>query len=544
MDVLALTTSVVLDTTEYQKSLDEAGKKTNQFADTVKKAMEKAAKHAKEALGDAAKAVTKFTKSSLETGMQFDSAMSKLAAAMGTTVDQIGDLRGFALDMGSKTTFSATEIANKLSDMASAGYSAEEAMKALPGTLKLTTDAAGNLTNTQLDNLSGDVARFNAALKGAQIVLLDQVTPTLREFVQFGAEGISKVTSAFREDGLSGAMEAFHAVLSSGLNMILEQLPLMIDAGMQLISALGQGLVENLPLILESAIQVISMLSTGISQYLPELVPTIVNVMLLIVETLVNNVHQLVDAALEIMLALGQGLVDMLPQLLEKVPELVEGLVSELVGNAPKLIVAALALIGTLGAGLLSSAVELPQFIAEVVNGIQDGFLGGVEKLKDAGRQLLEGVWNGISDKVAWLKGKVSGVVDTIKSWFTGKDGFDEHSPSKWSAKVFDYVMQGGAIGIDSGSPDLYRSIDATVNEAKDRMAFEDDGYFAGGARGGTSQQSALLQTLIDEIRELKEKMLNMKIVLDTGVVAGGVTDKINRNMGDIYTNDIRRRFA
>ncbi|MEI2420207.1 hypothetical protein V6O07_08025, partial [Arthrospira platensis SPKY2] len=52
-------------------------------------------------------------------------------------------------------------------------------------------------------------------------------------------------------------------------------------------------------------------------------------------------------------------------------------------------------------------------------------------------------LWNGITDKVAWLKGKVSGVVDKIKGWFTSEDGFDTHSPSKWTEKIGEWVMQG-----------------------------------------------------------------------------------------------------
>ncbi len=83
---------------------------------------------------------------------------------------------------------------------------------------------------------------------------------------------------------------------------------------------------------------------------------------------------------------------------------------------------------------------------------IVDGFNFIVDKVKnfnilEIGKNLIEGLWNGIGDKVEWLKGKVAGVVDKIKSWFTGKDGFDTHSPSKWSEGVTENVMDGSAIG-------------------------------------------------------------------------------------------------
>ena len=67
----------------------------------------------------------------------------------------------------------------------------------------------------------------------------------------------------------------------------------------------------------------------------------------------------------------------------------------------------------------------------------------------EVGGHIITGLWNGISDKVEWLKSKVRGVVDKIKSWFTGKEGFDEHSPSKWAKKVSDFLMEGLANGVN-----------------------------------------------------------------------------------------------
>ena len=77
-------------------------------------------------------------------------------------------------------------------------------------------------------------------------------------------------------------------------------------------------------------------------------------------------------------------------------------------------------------------------------------FSGKVSDFVSIGKNVLMGLWNGINDKVGWLKGKVKGVVDKIKSWFTGKDGFDTHSPSKWSEKICGFVMQGLAIRFET----------------------------------------------------------------------------------------------
>lgn len=94
------------------------------------------------------------------------------------------------------------------------------------------------------------------------------------------------------------------------------------------------------------------------------------------------------------------------------------------------------------------------------------------DQMRDVGRNLLMGLWNGVSDKVAWLKSKVSGVVDRIKSWFTGKNGFDEHSPSKWSNGVAKYVMQGMADGFENGLPSLMDSVGGVTDRIKNGLDF------------------------------------------------------------------------
>ena len=80
----------------------------------------------------------------LKSGIDFESAMSQVAATMGTTTDQIQDLTKFAQKMGATTAFSATQAAEGLNVLAQSGLTAEEQMTALPEVLNLA--AAGNLS--------------------------------------------------------------------------------------------------------------------------------------------------------------------------------------------------------------------------------------------------------------------------------------------------------------------------------------------------------------------------------------------------------------
>ena len=98
--------------------------------------------------------IVSFSKDAIGVGSNFDAAMSQVAATMGVTADEIGNLRDFAMEMGSTTAFSATEAAEALNYMALAGYDAETSMKMLPNVLNLA--AAGNMSLARASDMVTD----------------------------------------------------------------------------------------------------------------------------------------------------------------------------------------------------------------------------------------------------------------------------------------------------------------------------------------------------------------------------------------------------
>lgn len=637
---------------------EEGGKS---FAGGFGKVVSGAGKVVAGAIATGTAAVGAFAVSAVQAGASFDSSMAQVAATMGTTVDEIGNLRDFAQEMGSTTAFSATEAADALNYMALAGYDAETSMAMLPNVLNLASaggielarasdmvtdaasalgltledgsvdverttqmvdqmakassksntsveqlgdafltigatarsaqggtqelatmlgvmadngikgseagthlrnimlamnpttdkaaaaweqlgveaydangelralpdvfqdlsaamdgmtdqqktetlsamfnktdlatvnallgttsqryeelsdaigdskDAASEMATTQLANLSGDITLFKSALEGAQIAVSDQLTPTLREFVQFGAKGLSQLTQSFKEGGLEGAMAAFGELLSSLITKVVGMLPSLITAGMQLISALGQGIMQNLPMITQAAIQIITMLAqyiiealptlieaaaqiilqlaTGIAEALPTLIPTIVEVILTIVMYLLENIDLLIDAAIQLIMGLAQGLINALPILIEKAPEIIMAIVNGLITNIPKLLAAALQLIIALGQGLIQNLPLLKQKGIELITNLKNALVEAAKKLTEVGKSLVEGIKKGISDAWDgfrdWVLGLLNGMVDAVKAFF----GIG--SPSKLMAdEIGQWIPAGIAKGIEDG---------------------------------------------------------------------------------------------
>lgn len=78
-------------------------------------------------------------------GGDFEAQMSRVKAISGATGDAFEQMKQQAIDLGAKTAFSAKESADGMENLASAGFNAQEIMKAMPGLLDLAAVSGGDV---------------------------------------------------------------------------------------------------------------------------------------------------------------------------------------------------------------------------------------------------------------------------------------------------------------------------------------------------------------------------------------------------------------
>lgn len=606
MNVLDLYATITMDTSEYDRGLEQAVGKAASFTSNVGKGLKNFAKITGAAIGAASAVIGKFAQSAIDAGAQFDATMAEVSAISGATGADFDALRQKAMEMGASTKFSATESAEALTYMAMAGWKTEDMLSGLEGIMnlaaasgenlattsdivtdaltafgmsaeesgrfadvlaaassnantnvgmlgesfkyvapvagalgysaedtavalglmansgikasqagtalraalssmlepsgpvesamerlglridgttvamensdgttkslaetlgilresfaklteaeqaeyaanifgreamsgmlaiinaseadyrKLTTaiydadGAAQKMAATMVDNLAGDITLFKSALEGAKIVLSDQLTPAIRNFVQFGSEAVSTLSAAFQSGGLDKLMDALEGVLSKALGKIISILPDVIDAGTQLLGALGRGLLDNLPVLIDAAKTIVLQLADGLTQSLPTLIPAIVGVIEQIVDTLTEptTLSALIDGALAIILALADGLIAALPKLIEAIPAIIINLVDAVAENAPKLLEAGAMLLFALVEGLIIAVPELISKIPEIVMSIVEGFKEMWPEIKEIGRDFVTRIWEGIQSAAVWIGDKVGGFFEEIR---------------------------------------------------------------------------------------------------------------------------------
>lgn len=88
------------------------------------------------------------TKQIVTTGVEFDSAMSKVAAISGASAEEMDKLTQKAQEMGRTTKFTASESAEAFNYMAMAGWKTEEMLDGLEGILNLAAASGADLAQT------------------------------------------------------------------------------------------------------------------------------------------------------------------------------------------------------------------------------------------------------------------------------------------------------------------------------------------------------------------------------------------------------------
>lgn len=138
----------------------------------------------------------------VKTASNFQSAMSQVAATMGTTSDKIQDLNKFAQKMGATTAFSATEAAEGLNILAQSGLNAQEQMATLPNVLNLA--AAGQISMGDAASYTvGAIKGFGDSVENAQkyVDLIAKGATLANTNVQGLGEALSGVSSTAKVYG-------------------------------------------------------------------------------------------------------------------------------------------------------------------------------------------------------------------------------------------------------------------------------------------------------------------------------------------------------
>lgn len=409
----------------------------------------------------------------------------------------IADANALNAAQGKYTEYSIDSYADIVSaihdvqtEMGITGTTAKEASTTIQGSVNSMKSAWGNL----LVGIADENADFDGLMSNfvSSIVTVGKnIIPHINTIIQ----GITQLVS-----------QASQTIIPLAVQTIFENLPGIVTAGIELISALGQAIIDNLPMLADAAIEIVLQLANSLVNGLPDIINALVQITIAIVSKLTSTefLTQLIEAGISILLALVNGLIQAIPRLLQQIPIIIANVVAAIIVELPNLITSGIELVFALIDGLIQAIPQLvaavPQLIIGIVHGIANnldkiilaapqiilslitGIIGAIPELiaaiprviaaiadtirnynwADIGKNIVQGLKNGIASMwnniKSWFNEKINGLVGGVKSIL------GIHSPSKVFAGIGGFMAEGLGEGFDDQFKAVKEDIEGSMN--------------------------------------------------------------------------------
>lgn len=291
----------------------------------------------------------------------------------------------------------------------------------------------------------------------------------------------------------TGMIPQLTPVITTGLQQIgqalFQSLPVLLSSLLQMAQDLVLWLAsgDNVKVLIDGILQLISVLAEQLSLALPIILPAIVQIIAQVADSLTepDNVIMIVNAVLTIVGAVIVALINAVPEIINLIIGVIDNLsdllalffdwASDLVASALDFIISGIKnWFNNLKQGFISAGNFIRDKIQNITNKVKDLVTGVINKIKELpekvvsiGQNLVEGLWSGISDKIQWVKDKIAGMGESITNAIKGVFGIA--SPSKIWAKEIGAMLP----------PGLYKGFERSFEKVKKDIAADMDGMTA-----------------------------------------------------------------
>lgn len=257
MDLFKLVARLVLDTSGFEQGVNKSRGLFSGLGKTMGAGAVAVGNLVSTGITKAVGAVVQFGKDSLQTGIDFEAAMDRVAAISGTTGTKFDELVEKAMEMGAQTKFSATESAAAFEYMAMAGWDADQMMAGIAGVMDLAAASGENLATvsdivtdvlTAMGESAGEAGRFADVLAAASSASNTNVAMMGETFkyaaplagaLGYSIEDLALATGLMANAGIKGSQSG------TSLRSILTRLAKPVKQSQQAMDKLGISMTNS-----------------------------------------------------------------------------------------------------------------------------------------------------------------------------------------------------------------------------------------------------------------------------------------------------------
>lgn len=274
----------------------------------------------------------------------------------------------------------------------------DEASTTIQGSVSSMKAAWGNL----LVGIADDNANFKTLTEqfvDSLVTVGENIIPRINIIIQ----GLTQLIT-----------EASQTIIPLAVQILLENLPSIVAAGMDLIIALVSGILDNIDMLIDCVLEMVDV----------------------IVDMLIDNLPKLIDGGIRLIAALANGLIRAIPNLVSKIPQIISSIVKGLISGIPAIFDVGKNIVEGLWNGIkrMGSWVsgKVKDFFGGIVGGVKD-FLGIHSPSKvfaGIGGFMAEGLGEGFDDQFKSVKKDIENSIDFDAGTITADANISRHYTS------------------------------------------------------------------------------------------------------------------
>lgn len=309
----------------------------------------------------------------------------------------------------------------------------------LTASIKDCNGAAAEMAAIMIDNLAGDLTLLGSAFESLQIVISDALTPTLREFVQFGQKAMAELLSGFQGGGVSGFMSALSGIVTEGVTMLAQKAPEFASVSLQFVTALADGILGAKDSIADSLFEVLYTITDGFGTWLSsnstELADFGLDIVTIIFEgfrdagwIISQNIGEFVpliaaaffqyhsalfEIGIDILGGIGRGIIEHKEEIAKWADFAIKNMAISLRENAPDIIEGAVALLDALVGAIIENMPLILEAGGQIIASLVEGISGSLPALAVVAATIVPYIVKAI-DVVTSIGKTIGSIVDLV----------------------------------------------------------------------------------------------------------------------------------
>lgn len=273
--------------------------------------------------------------------------------------------------------------------------------------------------------MGGQLDQLVTQLTGQFSHILAEVGSWVREslptMMQAGVDLLSKLLEGVQAT-LPLLVSVAGAAISTLCEGIAQALPTLIPMGVDLIMGLIESLVAQIPMLLQAGLQLLQGLADGIIAALPVLTEQLPVLIQTILDAVSTGLPMILEQGSQILLSLINGLVTAMPQLVAMLPVIIDSIINFLTGNLPQIIETGVQVLVALINGLSQAIPQLVSYLPQIIASIVQCIASNLPQILESGVQVLLALGNGLVQAIPQLLGMIPQIITGIKDAFTSVD--------------------------------------------------------------------------------------------------------------------------